>query len=106
MTTIHLNGEQREIPDSLTLAAMLEWLKLPADRIAVERNLEIVPRGRWRETAVQEGDRFEVVQFVGGGSEFGIKFWTLGSKTSRTGNGPYPIQTRSKSNGGNPESDI
>ena len=66
--TISLNGEQREVPDGLTMADLLEWLKLPADRVAVERNLEIVPRERWRATPIEAGDRLEVVHFVGGGS--------------------------------------
>lgn len=68
MITIHLNGEAREIPEGLTLAALLEWLKVPADRVAVERNLEIVPRPQWHETLIRAEDRLEVVQFVGGGS--------------------------------------
>ncbi len=67
MITIHLNGERREIPEGLTLATLLEWLKLTADRVAVERNLEIVPRERWPETPIETGDRLEVVHFVGGG---------------------------------------
>jgi thiamine biosynthesis protein ThiS len=66
--TIHLNGQAREVPDGLTLAALLDWLKLPGDRVAIERNLEIVPRDHWRETPLQGGDRLEVVHFVGGGS--------------------------------------
>jgi thiamine biosynthesis protein ThiS len=66
--TVHLNGEPREIPEGLTLATLLEWLKLPADRVAVERNLEIVPRDRWLEVPIESGDRLEVVHFVGGGS--------------------------------------
>jgi sulfur carrier protein len=65
--TIHLNGEPHEIPEDLTLAGLLEWLKLPADRVAVERNLEIVPRERWPATRMEHGDRLEVVHFVGGG---------------------------------------
>jgi thiamine biosynthesis protein ThiS len=65
--TIHLNGERQEVPEGLTLAALLEWLKLPADRVAVERNLSIVPRDRWTETRMEAGDRLEVVHFVGGG---------------------------------------
>lgn len=68
MITIHLNGEAKEVPEGLTLAGLLDWLKLPADRVAVERNLEIVPRARWAETAIQPEDRLEVVHFVGGGS--------------------------------------
>ena len=65
---IHLNGELREVPQDLTVASLLEWLKLPADRVAVERNLEIVARDRWREIPIQAGDRLEVVHFVGGGA--------------------------------------
>jgi len=68
LISIQLNGESREVPDGLTLAALVEWLKLPADRVAVERNLEIVPRGQWLETLVGAGDRLEVVHFVGGGT--------------------------------------
>lgn len=66
--TIQLNGESRQLPDGLTLDALVEWLKLPADRVAVECNLEIVPRGRWLETPIRAGDRLEVVHFVGGGT--------------------------------------
>ena len=69
MITISINGESREVPDGLTLQALLEWLKLPGDRVAVERNLEIVPRARWGDTTVLAGDRLEVVHFVGGGSQ-------------------------------------
>jgi len=68
LISIQLNGEAREVPGGLTLAALVEWLKLPADRVAVERNLEIVPRGQWLQTPVRAGDRLEVVHFVGGGT--------------------------------------
>ena len=68
MITIHLNGEPREVPDGLSVSSLLEWLKFPADRVAVERNREIVPRSRWGETPLAAGDRLEVVHFVGGGS--------------------------------------
>ena len=67
MIAISLNGEHREVPENLTLQALLAWLNLPADRVAVERNLEIVPRSLWAETAIHAGDRLEVVHFVGGG---------------------------------------
>ena len=77
MITVHLNGEPREIPEGLTLAALLEWLRLAADRVAVERNLEIVPRNRWFETLVEAGDRLEVVHFVGGGSHSGFEICPL-----------------------------
>jgi len=66
---IHLNGERQEVPENLTLAALLDWLKLPLDRVAVERNRQIAPRAVWNQTIVQSGDRLEVVHFVGGGTE-------------------------------------
>jgi thiamine biosynthesis protein ThiS len=66
--TIYLNGESREVPEKLTLAALLDWLKLPGDRVAVELNREIASRSIWTETIIQPGDRLEVVHFVGGGT--------------------------------------
>jgi thiamine biosynthesis protein ThiS len=65
---IRLNGEVREVPAGLTVTALLGFLKLPADRVAIERNLEIVSRRQWDETLIEKGDRLEVVHFVGGGS--------------------------------------
>jgi sulfur carrier protein len=70
--TIQLNGEKKEIPEGLTLVALLGLLKLPNDRVAVEHNLEIVPRDRWSKTPIHGGDRLEVVHFVGGGFDFGF----------------------------------
>jgi len=67
VVTVQLNGERREVPEGLTLAALIEWLELPGDRVAVERNLEIVPRSRWNATLIQAGDQLEVVHLVGGG---------------------------------------
>jgi thiamine biosynthesis protein ThiS len=65
---IYLNGELREVPEQLSLAALLDWLKLPADRVAVERNRQIAPRSTWTDTIIQPDDRLEVVHFVGGGT--------------------------------------
>jgi thiamine biosynthesis protein ThiS len=65
--TIQLNGKSQEVPEGLTLSDLLEWLKLPSDRVALEHNLRVVPRTRWAETRVGPGDRLEVVHFVGGG---------------------------------------
>jgi len=62
-----LNGEQREFPDGLTLAALVDHLGMKADRVAVELNLEIVPRTKWQDTKLKSGDRLEIVHFVGGG---------------------------------------
>jgi sulfur carrier protein len=66
--TVQVNGEACEVPEGLTLLGLVEWLKLPADRVAVEHNREVVPRDRWRATPILTGDRLEVVHFVGGGS--------------------------------------
>jgi len=65
---VQLNGETREVPEGLTLPALLDWLGLARDRVAVERNLEIVPRSAWDATPIQPGDRLEVVHLVGGGA--------------------------------------
>jgi thiamine biosynthesis protein ThiS len=65
---IYLNGEAREVPEKLSLAALLGWLNLPADRVAVERNREIASKSTWDEIIIQPGDRLEVVHFVGGGA--------------------------------------
>jgi thiamine biosynthesis protein ThiS len=66
--SVSLNGESREVPSNLTLEGLVEWMKVPADRVAIERNLEIVPRRLWPETLVADGDHLEVVHFVGGGT--------------------------------------
>jgi len=61
-----INGEDRDLAAS-TLNAALEELGFKSDRVAVEVNREIVPRACWSETALQDGDRLEIVHFVGGG---------------------------------------
>jgi thiamine biosynthesis protein ThiS len=61
-----INGETRAI-SAETLSALVEQLGMRPDRVAVELNREIVPRGRWAETRLNEGDRLEIVHFVGGG---------------------------------------
>jgi thiamine biosynthesis protein ThiS len=64
---ITINGQVREVPAGLTVAGLLGHLGLGADRVAIERNLEILPRARWDDTSVQPGDTYEIVHFVGGG---------------------------------------
>lgn len=66
--TLQLNGESREFPDGLTLAGLISLLGMKPDRVAVELNLGIAPRGSWETTALKDGDRLEIVHFVGGGS--------------------------------------
>ena len=67
---LQINGEERDFPNShvpFTLAALVELLGMKSDRVAVELNLDIVSRDRWAETQLNEGDRLEIVHFVGGG---------------------------------------
>jgi thiamine biosynthesis protein ThiS len=64
---IVVNGEAREVPEGLEVSALLAHLGLPSARVAIERNLEILPRSQWGSTAVRSGDRYEIVQLVGGG---------------------------------------
>lgn len=66
MTGIFLNGEQRAI-QSHNLQALLDELQLQGKRIAIELNFEIIPRSAFIETLIQEGDRIEIVQAIGGG---------------------------------------
>ncbi|MFZ0773697.1 MAG: sulfur carrier protein ThiS [Candidatus Sulfotelmatobacter sp.] len=69
---LHINGEERTFADpapasAFTLAALIEALNMKSDRVAVELNLEIAPRDRWPQTPLKDGDRLEIVHFVGGG---------------------------------------
>ncbi|HKV49059.1 MAG TPA: sulfur carrier protein ThiS [Candidatus Acidoferrales bacterium] len=64
---IRINGEEREVPDGLSVAALLAHLGMANDRVAIERNLDILPRTSWANTDVQPNDSFEIVHFVGGG---------------------------------------
>jgi len=65
---IVVNGLERECRPGLTIAELLKDLGVDVRRVAVERNLEIVPRSRHAETPLAEGDKLEIVTFVGGGS--------------------------------------
>jgi sulfur carrier protein len=69
---IHINGEEHTFqdpapPDQLTLAQLIEKLGMKSDRVAVELNREIARRDRWAEALLKDGDRLEIVHFVGGG---------------------------------------
>ena len=63
-----INGET-QTSSAETLAALVASLGMKPDRVAVELNREIVPRDQWQQTPLHEGDRLEIVHFVGGGSE-------------------------------------
>lgn len=64
---IALNGQDHLLPGPMSVAALVERLGLDARKIAIERNLEIVPRSAYAATDLKEGDRLEIVNFVGGG---------------------------------------
>lgn len=64
---VTLNGEQREIPAGATIVALLSSLGLDRGRVAVELNEQVIPKARHETTAINEGDRIEIVTFVGGG---------------------------------------
>ncbi len=65
--TVHVNGEQREVPDGTTVEALIVLAGLGRAACAAEINKQIVPKKRHRETALREGDRVELVSLVGGG---------------------------------------
>lgn len=69
---VHINGEERILADAaepgeFTLAALISDLAMKSDRVAVELNRSIIPREQWGETRLKDGDRLEIVHFVGGG---------------------------------------
>ena len=66
MPQIQLNGEPRQV-QAQTILALVEEVSLDPRKVAVERNLEIVPRSAYAATAITDGDRFEIVRFIGGG---------------------------------------
>ena len=65
--TLTINGEQRAFGGLSSVAALGAELGLDARKVAVERNLEIVPRSAYGQTALADGDRIEIVHFIGGG---------------------------------------
>ncbi|WP_394692035.1 sulfur carrier protein ThiS [Hyphobacterium sp.] len=62
-----INGETQDFTDGLTISGLVEALGLHPKKVAVERNLEVVPKSLHPETVLADGDRIEIVQFVGGG---------------------------------------
>ena len=67
---VTINGERREVPEGLTVSALIAHLGLPAERVAIERNLDVLPRAQWPQTPVAPNDRFEIVHLVGGGMNY------------------------------------
>jgi sulfur carrier protein len=64
---VRVNGKEMEVAEGTTVAGLLERLEIGRERTAVERNREIVPRGRHAETVLADGDVLEIVTAVGGG---------------------------------------
>jgi thiamine biosynthesis protein ThiS len=65
--TIQVNGEPRRISGTATVSDLLRELNIKPDRVAVELNLEIVERGAFDTRSLKEGDRIEILSFIGGG---------------------------------------
>ncbi|SNS37900.1 thiazole-phosphate synthase [Sphingomonas laterariae] len=92
---LRVNGEHRRVPVGLTLAALAGELGLDAAKVAVERNLEVVPRSTLDQVVVEDGDELEIVHFVGGGDHAAGQddSWTVAGRTFRSrlivGTGKY-----------------
>jgi thiazole synthase len=91
---IRLNGEPQTLPVSLNVAQILEFLGLPKERVAVERNRALVPKADWERVIVAAGDELEVVHFVGGGSGPAVDELVIAGKRFHSrllvGTGKYP----------------
>ena len=64
---VMVNGETRQLPEGMTVSQLLQEMTLTGKRLAVEINLEIVPRSTYGEHRLQAGDRVEIVHAIGGG---------------------------------------
>ena len=64
---IKVNGESRDVPDQITIEGLLNHLCLQSERLAVERNREVVSRSQWPAIALEKNDQIEIIHFVGGG---------------------------------------
>ena len=67
MLTLKINGENRQFPDTLTVAGLIDQLGYTGKRIAIEKNGEIVPKSQHASTPLAAGDQLEIVVAVGGG---------------------------------------
>jgi sulfur carrier protein len=65
--TIRLNGDTHEIPEPMSVSALLERLEIDSRRVAVELNLNVVKKALYHSSVVKDGDEVEIVNFVGGG---------------------------------------
>ena len=63
-----INGQEKAFPSELKLSELIQQLGMKPERVAVELNREIAPRDRWQSIELHDGDRLEIVHFVGGGA--------------------------------------
>jgi len=68
---VQINGEAREVADELKLSELVNELSLAPERVAIELNQKVVRRNQWPATMLADGDRIEIVHFVGGGTAVG-----------------------------------
>ena len=93
--SITVNGEHKRVAAGLTIAQLASEMGLVAEKVAVERNLEVVPRSTLTEVCVEDGDDLEIVHFVGGGDHGSVDddSWTVAGRTFRSrlivGTGKY-----------------
>lgn len=94
--SIRVNGEHKRVKDGLTLADLASELGLVPEKVAVERNMEVVPRSTLKDVRVEDGDELEIVHFVGGGDHaaaLDADTWTVAGRTFRSrlivGTGKY-----------------
>ena len=66
---VEINGESRDVTAAITVAELITHLALAPERLAIELNQRVVRRADWQKTTLNEGDRVEIVHFVGGGGE-------------------------------------
>jgi len=66
---VQINGEAREVADKLKLSELVNELSLAPERVAIELNQKVMRRNLWSMTILKDGDRIEIVHFVGGGAE-------------------------------------
>jgi len=64
---LQINGDEKQFADGLSVADLVAQLGMKADRVAVELNREIIARPQWAATTLHDGDKLEIVHFVGGG---------------------------------------
>ena len=67
MITLVINGDEKRVEDGLSLAELLESIGIAPNKVAVERNREIVPKSTYNDVMIESGDQLEIVHFIGGG---------------------------------------